>query len=347
MKKLISCVLVLALVLSLGVFSAAASAADAETVSMDVQEMGLKVNLPEEFASSKGIIEPYMMGEIDAGVKLMMIFYVGMDQEAYAASAENPNPTEEEKAALMSAMSVLGYVFTIDGNRTAADLIEILDIPTAEEKDFIEVGKAEDVTFYLWLDPSEEDVYVSGLKPEFAEEYSALRSKLADVLKGSEFSVPPVPGSELVGKVLRFETKDIDGNPVKSEDIFSGNEITMVNVWATWCGPCLRELKELGEIDRRLADKDCAILGICIDAEESPDEAKALIKENQMDYLNILPFDDLDDALALEGYPTTVFIGRDGSILVPPIIGVPSDLSRYEETIDALLADKEPAENAG
>ena len=342
MKKLISCMLVLVLMLSLSAFGTGAFAADDGTTSVKFEEMGLTFKLPKEYVETKGIVEPYTLGEIDVGVNVMLFFYVGMDQEAYNASAESGNLTEEQEAELQSAMSVLGYVFTIDGGRTAADLVKLLGEPDEMAKEYIEIGKAEDVTFYLWLDEASEEEYLTGLKPEFAEEYTALRSELLEVLKNSEFSVPVAPGSELVGKTLSFETKDIDGNSVKSEDIFSQHEITMVNVWATWCGPCLSELKELGEIDRRLADKDCAILGICIDADESPDEAKALIKENKMDYLNVLAFDSLDDDLAIQGYPTTVFVGRDGTILALPVIGVPGDISLYENTIDALLAGEKP-----
>ena len=347
MKKLISCMLILALVLSLGVVGAVASAEDAENDTMKFEEMGLTLKLPEEFAKAKGLFEPYPLGDIGDGVNFMMFFYVGMDRDAYDAAVDNTNLTEEEQEEVQKAMSVLGYLFTIDGGRTAIDLAKRLEEPDEMAEEYIEVGKAEDVTFYLWLDKGSEEVSLNGLKPEYAEEFLTLQNKLVDALKNSEFSVPVAPGSELVGQVLSFETKDIDGNPVKSEDIFSKNDVTVVNVWATWCGPCRSELEELGEIDRRLADLNCAVVGICDDGGEVPDEAKALIEENGMDYLNIVPFDNMDEILAIQGYPTTVFVGRDGTILALPVIGVPNDLSLYEDTVNALLAGKAPAEAVG
>lgn len=343
MKKLIACMLILAL--SLSVFGAGAFAADAGTVSMNFEEVGLTLELPEEFIKTKGMLEPYALGELTPGITLMMFSYTGMNPDEFQALMGSEKLTKEQEDALMKAMGNIAYVFSIDGGRNAGDILENVQIPNVTEADFTEVGKAEDVTFYLFQDKETDKAFLSDLAPEFAEEFTALQNKLPEVLKAARFSVPRPVGSELVGRVLSFETRDIDGNSVKSKDIFAENEITMVNVWATWCGPCRSELEELGEIDRRLAAKDCAVLGICIDAAEAADEAKDMIKQYRMDYLNILPFDGLDDDLMIQGYPTTVFVGRDGTILAPPVVGVPNELSFYEETIDSLLAGETPAGN--
>ena len=343
MKKLIACMLIL--ILSLSVFGAGAFAADAGTVSMSFEEVGLTLELPEAFIKTKGMLEPYALGELVPGITLMMFAYTGMNPDEFQALMGSEKLTKEQEDALMNAMGNIAYVFSIDGGRNAGDILEIVQIPNVTEADFTEVGKAEDVTFYLFQDKETDKAFLSDLAPEFAEEFTALQSKLPEVLKAARFSVPKPVGSELVGRVLSFETRDIDGNSVKSKDIFAENEITMVNVWATWCGPCRSELEELGEIDRRLAAKDCAVLGICIDADEAADEAKDMIQQYRMDYLNILPFDGMDDDLMIQGYPTTVFVGRDGTILALPVIGVPNELSFYEETIDSLLAGEAPAGN--
>ena len=73
-----------------------------------------------------------------------------------------------------------------------------------------------------------------------------LREKLGEAMKNAEYFVPVVPGEGLVGKTLSFETTDLDGNTVKSEDLFAQHELTMVNIWTTWCGPCKGELAGLG-----------------------------------------------------------------------------------------------------
>ncbi len=319
-------------------FALSVSASASETYEYPIEEMGLTLKVPEEFISTIGMFEIFPMGEADTGINVMMFEYVALSEEDCFALLENEDISEEDQARVRSAMREMAYVFAIDGNRTLSDLINTLDLGSYPAENFSEIGKTEDVTFYLMIDKEGDSAYTASIAPEFAEEYTTLQAGLVEVLKSASFERPQAPGADLVGQVLSFESEDIDGNPVSSEDIFSQHEITMVNIWATWCGPCKSELEELGEIDRRLSSKDCAILGICIDADESPDEARALISENRMDYLNILAFDDMDEVLEIEGYPTTVFVGRSGEILARPISGVPSDISRYETTIDSLLA---------
>lgn len=126
---------------------------------------------------------------------------------------------------------------------------------------------------------------------------------------------------------------------MKSEDLFSAHAVTMINIWATWCGPCKKELEELGNMHRRLESKHCAIVGICDDAREKTDDCKTLISKNNLTYINLLPYEGMEE-LAVESLPTTFFVDREGKILTYPIIGVPADISEYEKTIDSLLAQK-------
>ena len=188
MKKLITCMLILAL--SLSVLSAGAFAADAGTVSMSFEEVGLALELPEAFVKTKGMVEPYALGELVPGITLMMFAYTGMNQDEFQALMGSEKLTKEQEDALMKAMGNIAYVFSIDGGRNAGDILEIVQIPNVTEADFTEVGKAEDVTFYLFLDKETDKAFLSDLAPEFAEEFAALQSKLPEVLKAARFSVP-------------------------------------------------------------------------------------------------------------------------------------------------------------
>ena len=102
----------------------------------------------------------------------------------------------------------------------------------------------------------EGDTRIADLRPEFAEEARKIAADIKEAAMKAEFFAPTEPEDPWSGKELRFETTDLDGNPVRSEELFAQHKVTMLNVWATWCGPCKGELQELGEINRRVQDQD-------------------------------------------------------------------------------------------
>ena len=133
---------------------------------------------------------------------------------------------------------------------------------------------------------------------------------------------------------------DVDGNPVNSRDLFKERQITMINVWATWCGPCKGELEGLAEMNERLAEKNAAVIGVCIDAEDEKDTCKKLLEENHVAYTNLLPWEKMEEELEIDCYPTSFFVDSEGTILAAPFKGAPAEMSAYEEKIDAFLAGK-------
>ena len=137
--------------------------------------------------------------------------------------------------------------------------------------------------------------------------------------------------------VFDFETVDVNGAPVKTLDIFKENEITMVNIWASWCGPCVGEIPELEEMNGRLKEKNCAIIGVLTDGSdpEGLKDGLEIMKENGVTYTNIVYTQEMDDLLHVQAVPTTIFVDREGNILGKPIIG--AAVNQYEPVIDAFL----------
>ena len=115
----------------------------------------------------------------------------------------------------------------------------------------------------------------------------------------------------------------------------------MINLWATWCGPCKRELPELGEMAKEFEEKDCQIIGICLDAnnETAIGTAKDILSECGCDYLNIAPPEDINDILPAASIPTSYFVDSEGRIIAEKVVGARVDL--YPETIDECLAAME------
>lgn len=118
-----------------------------------------------------------------------------------------------------------------------------------------------------------------------------------------------------------FTTTDIDGNKV-TQDIFKDHDLTMVNIWATFCGPCLREMPELGEINTEYADKGFQIVGIVTDvitndgtiSASQIETAKYAIEETGASYKHLLPSMDLLMGPLQEAsvVPTTIFVDKEG-----------------------------------
>ncbi len=303
--------------------------------------MGFRLTYPDVFNRPKGIVSPMSIGDTGDGIYFMMYNYIAVTEEdvkAMRSKSETGELSNEDSLKLADAMSSLLQVAGIGGGQGSKEIAEKLKIEKGSGDSFTEIGRYKDITYYVITNRNSDEKYMKEIDPVFAEEFRILQTSLIDALKNAEYIGPQIPGAELVGKTIRFETRDIDGNPVKSEDLFSAHDITMINIWATWCGPCKKELEELGNIHRRLEKKNAAVIGICNDAAEKAADCKALIAEKNLSYINLLPYEGMDE-LAVESFPTTFFVNREGTIMTYPVIGVPGDITDYEKTIDSLLAE--------
>ena len=303
------------------------------------ENMGITITYPEVFENTTGGFVPAPFGG-NNGIYSMMFKYMAMTDEegkAFQAEAEAGAPSEETIAAVMKKMGGLYLLLGIDGGRGPNDIISMSKADTLTEDMFTEVGKCEDITYYVVSGQENDEDQLKNWDPVFRDEFRTLKAALFEALKNAEYFTPKNPEADLNGQTIRFETVDIDDNPVKSEDLFASHAVTMINFWSTWCGPCKMELEELGNIHRRLQTKNAAIVGICLDADEKPEECRRLIAENHIDYMILQPWEMIMDKLSLRAIPTSFFVDSTGKIMTDPVVGVPGDISFYETTIDRLL----------
>lgn len=148
-------------------------------------------------------------------------------------------------------------------------------------------------------------------------------------------------GQTGAGSAISFETTDLDGNPVSSADIFSQNKITMVNIWGTFCGPCINEMPDLEILNQRIGDKGCGLVGVVIDAGGDYQmavigTAEEIIADTGASYLNLLPWEGIDDQFPAQYIPTTYFVDSHGNIVGETAVGS-RGADDYEALIDEAL----------
>ena len=158
---------------------------------------------------------------------------------------------------------------------------------------------------------------------------------------GSDMTNPPDDGS--MRKFPAFEGKDLDGNPVKSDELFSANAVTVVNFWFTTCNPCVGELSELDALNKELAKKGGALIGVntfTLDGDEAViSEAKDVLAKKGATYQNVY-FDSDGEAgkftTNIFAYPTTYVVDRSGNIVGEPIVGAITE-KKQAETLQKLI----------
>ena len=144
-------------------------------------------------------------------------------------------------------------------------------------------------------------------------------------------------------KFPAFEGKDLDGNAVKSDELFSGNAVTVVNFWFTTCNPCVGELAELDALNKELAEKGGSLIGVntfTLDGDEAAiSEAKDVLAKKGATYQNVY-FDSDGEAgkftTNIFAYPTTYVIDRNGNIVGEPIVGAITE-KKQAETLQKLI----------
>ena len=205
---------------------------------------------------------------------------------------------------------------------------------------------------------------IESAKDQFSDEEYALLKKSAQEISEIENKLTELEkqhpeilneGTDANGDVQKFpsfEGKDLDGNEVKSDELFSANAVTVVNFWFTTCSPCVGELGDLDALNKELADKGGALIGVnafTLDGDETAiAEAKEVLAKKGAAYQNVY-FDSSSPAGAFTAnifaFPTTYVVDRNGNIVGEPIVGAITEKNQAE-TLQSLI-DQAIAADAG
>lgn len=142
---------------------------------------------------------------------------------------------------------------------------------------------------------------------------------------------PNIAVTEMPG----FTAKDLEGNEI-TEAVFSEKDVTMVNIWGTFCSPCVNEMPELAEISEGMPENQ-QMLGLVIDVADESDPnyelAKQILEKAGVSYSQIIANDDFADFLNyIAAVPTTVFVDKEGKILGDAVVG--ADVDSYKKRLE-------------
>lgn len=163
---------------------------------------------------------------------------------------------------------------------------------------------------------------------------------------GSQTGTEAKTSAEQAG-LTSFTAKTIDGEEV-NEEIFADYDLTMINIWGTFCGPCINEMPDLGEINEEYKDKGFQVVGIVIDvlgqdgsvSQEQLDLAKEIVDTTKASYTHLVPSYDLIFAKLkdVSAIPETVFVDKDGNYVGKSYLGSKSK-EQWIKIIDSVLEE--------
>ena len=145
-------------------------------------------------------------------------------------------------------------------------------------------------------------------------------------------------------ELMSFATQDVDGNEMTLGDLIRENDLTMINVWGTFCGPCIEEMPGLAECAEKYADRGFGIVGVTCDLTDwdgnldpsAVADAKDIARDTGVKYPLIVETAEMSELFDTGYVPTTYFVDRAGNILTEAMIGSESKES-WEQTIEGLL----------
>lgn len=331
MKKCVSMLVVIMLIVSILTF------ASAEII--EAPELGIKLDIPEDL-SERGVA---LLKVEDENYFGLAVYYLNMQElapyEEAAIAAMNGADEEAGEAALNA------YADAVD--RCSAPYCMIVAVETDRLEGLKEEIGIDENSVLIGANSTHTYYNVPASEPEkMDDEHRTLmeenRSAADAVIESIEIIEITVPAGDDIGEAAgdfsSFSTVDMDGNIV-TQDIFAQADLTVLNVWGTFCGPCIREMPELAAWDAELPE-DVQIVGLVIDVYSDSDStfgtAQKIISKSGVAYTNILMSESLQmPTSGITGVPTTLFFDRNGNQICEPIVG--AYVERYKDIVNEFL----------
>ena len=315
------------------------SPAETAWETMKLPVAGVEIDFPPASELSGTLIPGYEVAP-DIGVVYSEVQYFGIPKEKADFLFSRPGIplTEDQWNLVDGACPALLEILCMEAGKTPEDLHPDLKEMLAPES-FEELGTRGEHSYYIRYLPDLEETG-RNLSAEAKVELEALVQSCRE--PGRIRIIEP---EKTAGKLLKFETTDLEDHPAQSGELFGKSTLTMVNVWTTWCGPCIRELVSLENLSRRMKEKNVAVVGLVMDIRDREDsetilEAQQILRREGAEYMNLIPWEGIDSVLTVYSFPTSYFVDSAGRIVYEDSAGSQSSYE-YEQTIDKILAEME------
>ncbi len=303
------------------------------------KDFGFGFILPEMMLNMvrQGSLEIY---PLSTSVTMLVAYSDGIFDLISAFDANNA--TAQEQQAIRD--QVAKYVFQAAAiARTPIDIDQ--DAALAEiEMSYSNVQKIaetdQNIFYFAYNDNFSHLVLAEGEEDKFDTLVDTLNSFKKNIFVFNpviDTTVQSAPGTEY--NLSSFSTETLDGETV-TQDIFKDYSITMVNVWATWCGPCINEMPDLARLHKEMLPKDANMITILTDVPDGIEAAKEIIATSEGEFITLQANASLSGLLnTVSAIPTTVMVDSNGNIVGSPIVGAPpaNPAEMYLERINDAL----------
>ncbi len=301
-------------------------------------EMGFGVT------NTEPILQGLQNGQVGGNVTspyALTLFYIPAEITEKLKQTETMTP--EEQDALFAKLQEQTFFFTgvcrVPKNDKEAEVVfaEFSDIYEKTEK----IVDAFDSTYYLGYNDNIQDINWNETDKQALQTIIDDREKFKNKL----FIYPPSDAADMGNNTAihfqQFETQTLTGETVTA-DIFKDYDLTVVNVWATWCSPCVSEIPELVELDKTLP-QNVNVISISIDGESEKELVQEMVDHFGIEYPVLMPSESLQNSVLgyVSSLPTTFFVDKEGNLVGEPVIGVPGRsgeiLEAYQNQINTRL----------
>ena len=303
--------------------------------------LGLNMKLPEELlkqikAQTIAMISNEGWNDTADAIKYAYISWSEMTEEQKEAEVDKLGTAYDDWCNSLAKIGVIG-IYDEDSEK---ELDEITGC--TEHK---EIGSSSDGKYKYYLSTNKDAD--ESLKKE-VEEIDVTLTEMTPFQKLSAFDQPQETSNESDSTTVgKFETKGVDGKDY-TEKVFSDYDLTLVNIFTTWCSPCVNEIPELEKLYEEMKDKGVGVVGVVLDTvgddgkqdDATVKKAGVLQEKTKASYPFLIPDSTMMNGRlnGISAFPETFFVDKDGNIVGETYSGSHS-LDEWKKIVEKELAN--------